>query len=251
MATHCVFIHRGYHEYFENVIAITKFYNPNNKIVLIGDETTEHLGEKYNIDFFFIKEFEEDIPYYHFSTNLELYEKFCFQRWFIIKNFMNKYSIFSILHSDSDNIICYDFSKLEYTNAITRNYEIADGVVPNILFIDQHTVNKVTSFYLSLYSLPILEFVKEICNFADQNNKDTIHYSDMFFLTQCYRTLKIQCDFLDETDSDIIFNTNIEFLKDLQLVDKVFYNNDSLVFNVHFAGLHKDEIKNWRVSLDI
>ena len=161
----CIFVHQGYKHYLDNVFAITRKYNPDNRLILLGDDENKEVAKKYNIEFYQISEYNEEIPYYHFSTNGEVYEKFCFERWFIIKNFCIKHDILEILHSDSDNAFFVDLNTLNYTNA--RIGQKNQVVVPNVLFITTDYLLQICDYYLELFSLPEEKFIKEIKPFSE------------------------------------------------------------------------------------
>jgi len=128
-----VFVHKGNPCYLKYALNNAKKSNPNSDIILIGDESNKNTiarlgGRHYRIaDYFFAaKEFEK--IYIYQSTNSYDFELFCFQRWFIIKDFVESNDIKHFIACDSDVLIYDDLSnyfnysewKSDYLNVIDR-----------------------------------------------------------------------------------------------------------------------------------
>jgi hypothetical protein len=202
----CIFVHQGYQDYLNHIFDITRRYNKNNRLILLGDNSNKHVAEKYNFEFYQLADYTQEIPYYHFSTNGEKYEKFCFQRWFIVKNFCVKNNISDILYSDSDNALFVDFSTITYTNA--RIGMPHQHVVPNILFITIENLVKICDYYLEIYSLPVEQFKERIKKYSTYEFKNILHYSDMYFFLQAITEMKLDFITLPEHNVPLIFNGN-------------------------------------------
>jgi hypothetical protein len=214
--TTVIFVHIGSAEYLEYILRLTKKTNPG-RVILLGDESNKDIAIENNVEHHLVSDYNETIPYYHVSVNVEKYEKFCFERWFVIKNFIIKHGITHFVHSDSDNALLTDFSEFKYKNASFVN---RDGIVPNIFFMTVDVLVQITDFYLKLYSLPINEFKESIRPFLDKINGND-HYSDMFFLKQTVVTFGIKVENLDRTKFNIAYNGNTNY------------------HNVHFHGVDK------------
>ena len=124
-----IVLHKGSSDYLKICLAQAKFSNPNSRIILLGDETNETLAkqagaEHYLICNYFSKAHEFEKIYKHYSTNSYDFELFCFQRWFVIEEFVNSEGIDRFLHIDSDVLLYADFSKeLEFIDFI-NNYDL-------------------------------------------------------------------------------------------------------------------------------
>lgn len=124
-----IVLHKGSSDYLKICLAQAKFSNPNSRIILLGDETNETLAkqvgaEHYLICNYFSKAHEFEKIYKHYSTNSYDFELFCFQRWFVIEEFVNSEGIDRFLHIDSDVLLYTDFSKeFEFIDFI-KNYDL-------------------------------------------------------------------------------------------------------------------------------
>jgi len=209
-----IFVHLGAPEYLDYVLKLTR-KNNTGRIILLGDESNKEIAIRNKVEHYLVSDYNQSIPYYHVSVNGEKYEKFCFERWFIIKNFVLKNSIPQFVHSDSDNALLTDFSKFSYANASFISGTTA--IVPNVFFMTTESVVQITDFYMKLYSLPFDEFKKSVGKYLDMTMGGG-HYSDMYFLKQAVDECGIQVDKLDETKFNSAYNGNTNY------------------YNVHFNG---------------
>jgi hypothetical protein len=87
----------------------------NEDVFLLGDEGNKHYcpAEHQNITDYDggVKEFED--CYEHLSTNDREIEKFCFSRWFVLRNFLEKNNYEGALYLDND-ILCFADATLQY-----------------------------------------------------------------------------------------------------------------------------------------
>jgi len=106
-----VFIHKGYQDYLGCTL---KHANKNNEVILIGDtkppvESSTFKFESISDNFNECDEFREN--YIHLNTTPVDYEIFCYQRWFILKNYMEKNSLDVIFYTDSDVMLFVDVNE--------------------------------------------------------------------------------------------------------------------------------------------
>lgn len=247
----CVYIHNGNSHYLDDIFALTRHFNKNNKIILIGDSDNYNVAIKYNIEHYLIKDYDETIPYHHVSINPESYEKFCFSRWFILKNFLIGHKYNKFVYSDSDNAMLYDFNSIEYKNAFLGHSTI---IVPNVFFSCKNTLQKICNNYLNLYNLDFTKFFSFIreskyITYYINNNNNTKHpqFSDMMFLKMAVDYLNIKFIFLPEsTDNNFCYNSNINNIKTKIIEDKVYIENtNTQILNLHFADSAKILTKNY------
>lgn len=122
-----VLIHKGNSFYLPYSLLQAKHFNPESKVFLIGDQDNQHYQsffiEHINISEFFgeARNFEE--YYQHKSTNNYYYELFCFQRWFILKEFMYRYNFDFCFYIDSDLLLFSNLSQ-EYQSRL-KNLDLA------------------------------------------------------------------------------------------------------------------------------
>lgn len=121
-----IILHKGNHDYLKICIKQAKYSNPDSRIILIGDNSNKKLAfdagiEHYLIGNYFKSAFEFAKIYSHHSTNDYNYELFCFQRWFIILDFINSQGIDKFIHIDSDVLLFKNFySDANYLCAIKK-----------------------------------------------------------------------------------------------------------------------------------
>lgn len=245
-----IFVHGGYADYVLHVLAITKHFNPTTRIVLLGDDKNKCAANQLGIDFYHYADYSEPIPYYHLSVNGRDYEKFCFDRWFIIYNFLTKHRLNTFIHSDTDNVICHDASIVSYTNACIGDYNQNRVIVPNIFFSNRETLGKIISYYRELYTKDYPDFINEIAPYTSNRIREnppvflgSIHYSDMYFMMQSVLKLGLDFQVLPENgDLPHIFNGNYTN-HPIVVRDGIIVHGGTgqRMFNVHFAGRSKSE----------
>lgn len=107
MALPIFFVHTGNSYYLKYALKQARLFNPESEIILLGDES----NNKYDfLKHYHIKDYHKSADHFasvfkNFSTNSIEFELFCFQRWFIINEFIDK-------HKDefdfSNGFICLD-----------------------------------------------------------------------------------------------------------------------------------------------
>ncbi|GAN33372.1 MAG: hypothetical protein DYG83_06010 [Candidatus Brocadia sp. AMX2] len=108
-----IFIHKGNPDFLGYSLRQAKKFNPKTVIHLIGDES----NNTYDfIDHHNILEYDRDAInfkryYKHFSTNPYDFELFCFQRWFILKDFLISNTIEKFFHADSDVLVYFNIEE--------------------------------------------------------------------------------------------------------------------------------------------
>lgn len=150
-----VIIHKGYRPYVHKVCKITSI---TNKVILIGDESLKNVPE--NVEFVNIKEYEdrEFKKYFiNYSTNDSDYEYECFNRVFILKNFMKKHRNYEkVFHLDSDCVLLSDINKFNFTHEIAycipynnNDYDLCASIHSALLNID--FCEAFENLYLKIY----------------------------------------------------------------------------------------------------
>lgn len=96
--TKIIFVHTGNAYYLELALSQAKISNPNADIILLGDK----YNNKYPyINHFLISDYFESAKefsevFFNYSPNKREYELFCFQRWFVIKDFLIRNKIIAV-----------------------------------------------------------------------------------------------------------------------------------------------------------
>ena len=122
MSSPLIFIHFGNSEYLQYTLRCAKHFNPNKRIILLGDSTNNKYSS-IGIEHHSINAYEYGDKLDKFNTLYRFiggrlakeskWMKFVFQRWFIIYNFIISNKIQSFWTMDSDNLILTDLEKFE------------------------------------------------------------------------------------------------------------------------------------------
>ncbi len=108
-----VFIHKGNQDYLHHAIQHVKKHC--RRVVLIGDDTNLSAGahEHYNIQDLYTPELRIfETQFTNYSSNSADYERFCFSRMFILREWMRVQNLKYVVHLDSDCIILDNVDKL-------------------------------------------------------------------------------------------------------------------------------------------
>jgi hypothetical protein len=176
-----VIIHIGNKEYVKVNLEIT---GKTNKIYLIGDNSMKHLGSLPNVSFVQINPYrnhpsivELKNTFINYSSNSKNLECFCFERVFILKQFMEQLKLSCVFHIDSDNILFssinqYPFQKeVAYClNSNFHTYRMSNSIHCGLLNID--FCNKFINLYNDIYvSKTKFHLIKDKVDF--HTNKST------------------------------------------------------------------------------
>ena len=108
-----IFIHRSNSDHLKYSLAQAHRSNPQSTIFLLGDPS----NDVYNfVEHRPMTEYSRDAAefqkiYKHYSTHGVDFELICFQRWFILREFLVTYSIPQCLYLDSDIMLYTDVTK--------------------------------------------------------------------------------------------------------------------------------------------
>lgn len=110
MSIPIIIVHRGDSFYLSPVLKQIRLFNPEGQIYLISDLIKKKHGfvSYCNIEDYMNRANEFEKRYIHLSSNTYFYELICFQRWFIILDF--------VLHHQIENFLCMDSDVLLYCN---------------------------------------------------------------------------------------------------------------------------------------
>ena len=125
-----IYVHTGDSFYLLPNLLHTRAYNPNAKIILLGDKKNAYV-EEWGFEHFLLDEYmnlahQFEQVYVHYSPNSYQFELFCFQRWFAISEFAQKQHLEKFLVCDTDAFLYCNiddefdkYSNVDFT--ITRN----------------------------------------------------------------------------------------------------------------------------------
>jgi hypothetical protein len=99
-----VFIHQNVGAHLAYSLKQARHSNPESSIFLLGDETNNRYAgvEHRNFGDYFAEADAFGRVYTHFSTHTRSFELICFQRWFILKEFLIAHRIEKCVYLDSD-----------------------------------------------------------------------------------------------------------------------------------------------------
>lgn len=110
-----VFVHCGSGEHLHLATRQAKLHNPDSPIVLLGDHsnrTLKFVDQHYCAADFFDGAARFAERYVHHSRNRVDWERFCFERWFILNEWMGKQDCESAWTFDSDVLVYSDLDEV-------------------------------------------------------------------------------------------------------------------------------------------
>lgn len=259
MSTPVIFIHKGDHYYLNYSLNQVKITNPNNPIYLITDTITNRYPFVNYIDInkYFNGANEFAKVYKHMSTNGFDNELFCFQRWYILKEFCNEKKLTDFLYLDSDLLIYCNVDAV-FGQLKEYDFTISKKLSPHCCYFPSlEKLNKFCEFIPKLYtdSNYINRFLTKHKHHLDNNLPGGV--CDMTAFNEYQKEPAIKVKDLSIIEGDEVFDDNINdadgFLaengiKKLSLEQGFYYgtlkeNNKKVKFNtLHFQGPAKKYI---------
>ncbi len=133
-----ILIHRGDSPYLIHTLCQVRRFNPKAKVILIGDYSN---SGHHGIDHYLISDYNKSASeftasYTHLSPNRLEFELFCFNRWFILSEFIKAHQLVHCLYIDSDVLLYADFSELAKKFA---NYglTLSCQTAPHCMFVNR------------------------------------------------------------------------------------------------------------------
>lgn len=262
MSTPVIFIHKGDHFYLNYSLNQVKITNPNNPIYLITDTITNRYPFVNYIDInkYFTEAKEFAKVYRHMSTNGFDNELFCFQRWYVLREFCRDKKLSDFLYLDSDLLIYCNvdsfFGKLN-----DYDFTISKKLSPHCCYFPSfEKLNKFCEFIPKLYtdSNYTDRFLTKHKHHLDNNLPGGV--CDMTAFNEYQKETAIKAKDLSVIDSNEVFDDNIndadgfemkDAVKKLKLTDKFYYgttkvNQQHVKFNtLHFQGPAKKLIPHY------
>lgn len=164
-----IFCHYGDSDYLKYTLRQCKLTNPENRIVLLGDEKNRIITERTGTEHYLFEDYNDSVEIQRFEKvyqhvagkkhGREYWTKFVFKRWFYIHEFIKREKINAFWHFDSDNMILSDLNQQEYKfqnfdcteqcngicmNGYISSFAVVDGYVKKIneLFENQRYLDE-------------------------------------------------------------------------------------------------------------
>lgn len=145
MTVPVILIHRGNHGHYKKVINQARIYN--EKVYAIGDCVPP--SNCYIADYYQGAE-EFNSVYEHLNTNSRPAELICFQRWFILRDFMDTHGIQACLHIDSD-VMLYAVAHHEFQKFSQFDFTLSHRCCGSNSFFTLHGLKRFCDFLMYFY----------------------------------------------------------------------------------------------------
>ena len=150
-----IFVHKGNPYFLYSVLKQAKHTNPNSEIILLGDETNRSFSfvRHFNINDYFDSARNFAKVYQHHSPNPFGYELFCFQRWFVLKDFVEKElgSDAQFFYCDTDTLLFENLST-EFLKYNKYDMTICRTGTPCFTFFNVGVINKFVEFIFNRFA---------------------------------------------------------------------------------------------------
>ena len=201
-----IFIHKGNSSYLKKCVQQAKKSNPSSEIILIGDNNNQTIKGiiHFNIDNFSESATKFSSIYQHQSFNEYHFELFCYQRWFILNDFVKSQKIKCFWYVDSDVLIFEDLEVYLKTINSVATYDLIgydvkkapkelDIFMPAINLFKYKTLSSACEFIFKSYTKPKIATILSTKWKHHQKNKIAGGVCDMthlylFFLEKNYKS---------------------------------------------------------------
>jgi hypothetical protein len=263
-----IFIHKGDHFYLNYSLNQVKITNPGNPIYLITDTITNRYSFVNYIDIntYFTEAKEFAKVYKHMSTNGFDNELFCFQRWYILKEFCEANQVNEFLYLDSDLLIYCNIDSVfrkwkEYDLTISKKLSPHCCYFPSV-----EKLRIFCSFIPKLYTDPNYKdrFLVKHQHHLDNNLPGGV--CDMTAFNEYQKEPSVKAKDLSVIENNEVFDDNVNDadvftmkngIKKLELNNKFYYgtvvaSGQKVKFNtLHFQGPAKVRIADYYSGTDL
>ena len=178
-----IFVHKGNDFYLHLAVKQAIRTNPTIKVILLGDESNKNVEGACHFlisDYFKRAEALSEI-YVHHSPNGVAYELFCFQRWLVIWEFMQKHPEYDdrFVYCDSDTLL-FSYVK-EYLNQLGNHpLGLENGLCPAFTFFNKGTLSEICTTIEGFYNTEVGKQYWQF--FVDQTIRENkiFGFSDMY-----------------------------------------------------------------------
>ena len=159
-----VFIHQQNSDHLKYSLAQAKASNPRSTVFLLGDDSnSQHpCVEHHHFRDYFTGAAEFEDVYKHYSTHSPDFERLCFQRWFILRDFLTAHRIEQCVYLDSD-VMLYGNVTEDMAKFRLFDFTVCWNTIGCVLFVNR--VEGLVNF---------CQFIMDI-----YTKKDEYHYDKM------------------------------------------------------------------------
>jgi len=177
-----VLVHKGDSFYLKYAIQNVRMFNPDSKIFLICEGTSENFDSVEKLELSDFNKYSKvlDKIYVHRNRSNPEIELFCIKRWLVLLDFMEKKKFQKIFTMDSDVLLFENVSK-DMLNYKRFDVLLANGASAGLTFINNPSV-------LKLYSDIVFDFYKTKIGKVEYESNGTI--TDMSFWKQLKKSGK-------------------------------------------------------------
>lgn len=155
MSMPIILIHRGDDEFLTYTLQQAKLSNPSSDVILLGKDVNKKyclgIASHARIDDYMQNAHSFAKFYQHLSTNSYEYNMFCFQRWFVLLDYMKNKRIQKCCYMDSDVMLYTDINQPAYSQFA---FEFSWTSI-----VDQNSLERFCNLILSSFGNPV-QFTK-------------------------------------------------------------------------------------------
>ena len=210
-----IFVHTGYADYLELAIRQVLSSNPGCEVILLGDEKNRclsHLARHYFLRNFQTRALAFREQYVHLSTNSIQFERFCFERWLVLAEFVRMTDLQgSFFMMDSDVLVYADLLDLEKHDLSDTDFTICRQWGPQFTYFRSPDIcARLADWIFSIYGdrgQPYLQMTKVFDEYKKAGNQFG-GISDMWALQEFSRKLGPRALDLGELSDRPYFDEN-------------------------------------------
>ena len=251
-----IFLHRTVEEHVPYCLQQAKLSNLTSRVILLGTAENQSMCNE-SIEHYLIKDYcehalEFEKIYKHVSHNPYIYNLFCFQRWFILRDFMKQNKIPRCCALDSDVLLYtsvdtpdfYEFS-MEFSWTTFCTIEMLEAFCSYIilLFSEPKQFSRVLSFAEKQGDAPVSDMI-----FCDLFHHDHPEFPKSFgIFSNCFFDHNLNCPIpLPLTQVELWDGRKKIYLLNNQLYCKKVGSDDLLrVCSLHFQSSAKLFLKHF------
>jgi len=149
-----IFIHQNNSGHLKYSFAQAKASNPQSTVFVLGDDSNRDYPDirHHSLDRYFDGAAKFKEVYRHYSTHSVGFELICFQRWFILRDFMKAQGFEQCVYLDSDVLLYANVT--EEINKFSRfDFTLCWNTIGCVFFLNRlEGLNSFCDFLMDLYS---------------------------------------------------------------------------------------------------